>query len=197
MTLPHQPNLVPHNHPLGRRVAVFGAGGKTTLAGAIARKRGLAFIELDQIQHMQGWVRRPDHEIRQIVTNRMDSSPRGWVTDHNFEFILERADTLIVLELPFRTIFWRRLKRSIKRAWTKELVCGGNRETFRQHLASRDSAILEMWQKRKRYSRIMETTAPHIPPGVSTYHITTPCQLEEFYKTQGLSRNPSLTTTSP
>ena len=183
-------NLVELSHPLGQHVAVFGAGGKSTLASAIARKHNLEFIEIDWIQHMPGWQRRPDEEVKKIVTERIDSSPRGWVTDHNVPFILERADSVILLELPFRTIFWRRVKRSVRRAWTKELVCGGNTETFRQHFTSRQSAILEVWQRRKRYSRIYETISRHIPPGVDLFYLRTPRELDQFYEFHDLSRNP-------
>ena len=136
-------NLVELNHPLGNRIAVFGAGGKTTLAKAIARSCDLELIEIDWIQWMPGWRLRTDDEIKQIVTERMDSSPPGWVTDHNVRFILGHADSVVLLDLPFRTILWRRLTRSIRRAWTKEMVCGENTETFRQHFTTRDSAILE------------------------------------------------------
>ena len=77
-------NLVELGHPFGRRVGVFGAGGKSTLAGAIARKHDLELIELDEIQWMPGWQRRADEEVERIVTERMDSSPQGWVTDHGY-----------------------------------------------------------------------------------------------------------------
>lgn len=40
-------NLAKHSRPLERYVGVFGAGGKSTLASAIARKYNLEFIELD------------------------------------------------------------------------------------------------------------------------------------------------------
>ena len=167
---------------------VFGAGGKSTLAGAIARKHGLELIELDWIQWMPGWQPRSDEEVERIATERMDSSPQGWVTDHNFMFILQHAESVIILELPFRTIFWRRLKRSVRRAWTKELVCGGNTESFRQHLTTRESAIWEAWQRRKRYRRIYERTSPHVPPGVDLFYIRTPRELDRFYDIHGLTR---------
>ena len=138
---------------------------------------------------MPGWQLRPEEEVKKIVTERMDSSPRGWVTDHNFRFISERAETVIVLELPFRTIFWRNLKRSIRQAWTKELVCGGNTETLKQHFTSGESMILETWRRRKRYSRISEVISGQARPGVNLFYIRTPRELDQFYEIHDLSRN--------
>ncbi|HAL48658.1 MAG: hypothetical protein FI707_07250 [SAR202 cluster bacterium] len=193
MPVADQVNLVKPSHPLGDRVSVFGAGGKTTLAKAIARRRDLELIEIDWIRWMPEWMLRTDDEVEKIVTERMESSPRGWVTDHNERFLLQRAESVILLELPFRTIFWRRLTRSIHRAWTKEPVCGGNTETFRQHFTSRESAIWEAWQRRKRYGRIYETVSGQIPPGVDLYRIRTPRELDRFYQFHDLSRKAPLT----
>ncbi len=63
MSLADHVNLVKLGHPLGRHVRVFGAEGKSTLASAIARKYGLAFMELDIIEHLPGWRRRPDEDV--------------------------------------------------------------------------------------------------------------------------------------
>ena len=111
------------------------------------------------------------------------------VTDHNFRFILERAETVIVLELPFRTVFWRNLKRSIRRAWSKELVCGGNTETFRQLLTPGESMIFETWRKRKRYGRISGLISGQARPGVDLFYIRTTGELDQFYEIHDLSRD--------
>ncbi|MCH8222237.1 MAG: hypothetical protein IH868_02380, partial [Chloroflexi bacterium] len=91
------PNRVALDRPLGRHIAVFGRAGKTSLARAIAAKHGLEFIEIDNIHHMPGWEERPDEEILQIVTERMDGSESGWVVDHHhrsvISAVLSRADT--------------------------------------------------------------------------------------------------------
>ena len=66
MSVTDRVNPVELSHPLGRYVSVFGAGGKSTLASAIARKHNLEFIELDWIQHMPGWLRRADEEVNRV-----------------------------------------------------------------------------------------------------------------------------------
>jgi adenylate kinase family enzyme len=185
-------NLVQLDHPLGKRIGVFGAGGKTTLARAIARRKNIEFIELDQIRNLPGWNLRPVGEFRQIVAQRMAVNPNGWITDHSHEavqpMIHERADSVIVLQLPFRSIFWRRVKRSLRRAWSGEEVCGGNVETFRQHLLSRDSAILEMWQKRGQYSHYAHRVSMAARSGVDLYVISSAAELDRFYELHGLTR---------
>lgn len=185
-------NAVRLDHPLGRKIAVMGHGGKTTLAKAIARKYSLEHIELDQIANLPGWVRRPTEEFRKIVDERMAANPEGWVTDHYHsavvDMIHERADSLIVLQLPFPIMLWRRTKRSLKRAFTREEVCGGNVESFRQHLFSRQSAILEMWQKRASYSRLTETTSMVARDGTDFYVIRSVKELDRFYRLHGLSK---------
>ena len=114
------PDLVELSHPLPRKVAVFGAGGKSTLARAIALKMDLEFIEIDWINHMPGWQNRPPEEAARMLKGRIDSSPDGFITDHHSSFLREliykNVESAIVLELPWRTIFWRRFKRSMKRA---------------------------------------------------------------------------------
>ena len=173
-------------------MAVFGAGGKSTLARAIAEKMDLEFIEIDWINHMPGWETRPPGDAARMLKERIDSSSEGFVTDHHSSFlrelIYENVESVIVLELPWRTIFWRRLKRSLKRAWTKEIVCGGNTESFWQHFFTRESAIFEIFQKRQRYTTIFDRAFSEAPAGIHFYRIQTVKQLDEFYGLHSLVR---------
>ncbi len=70
-------------------------------------------------------------------------------------------------------------------------------ETFWQHFATRESAILEILQRRKRYSVIGKTVSAESPPGLDFYFIQTAGQLDEFYKVQGLSKNTPATAGGP
>ncbi len=184
------PNSVELDHPLGRRIAVFGRAGKTSLAKAIATTYGLEFIEIDWIHHMPEWEERSDEEILKIVTQRMDGSESGWVVDHHhrsvISAVLSRADTLVLITLPWRTLFWMYLKRSFRRSWTGEPIAGGNRETWRVSFASRDSHLWHLIRTRKNDYRAR--FEPELSDGTAYYLIESLSELNRFYEIHGLSR---------
>ena len=110
---------------LGKRIGIFGGGGKTTLASAVATKLGVPHIELDAIKHGPNWTERPSDEVARIVEQRLDESGEGWVTDGNYRrvrpIVLSRADTVVVIQIRFAVMFWRILKRSIRPVPAKDL----------------------------------------------------------------------------
>ena len=181
---------VPLDRPLGRRIAIFGRAGKTSLAKAIATKHALEFIEIDWIHFMPNWQERSDDEILEIVTQKMDGAEAGWIVDHHWPStvtaVLGKADTLILINLPWRSLFWMYLKRSIKRSWTGELIAGGNKETWRLNFASRESHLWHTIKTRKNdYRAHFE---PQIPEGTAYYLIESLAELNRFYELHGLTR---------
>ena len=122
----------------------------------------------------------------------MDESSEGWVTDGNYRrvrpFVLARADTVVVIQIPFAVMFWRILKRSIRRAWSRELLWNGNRESWRMTFASRESILLEIVGKRKRYASAGATIAGETPAGTKFVLISGAGELDEFYRVHGLER---------
>jgi len=66
------------------------------------------------------------------------------------DLVTSQADMIVYLNLPWRVKFWRVLKRSIVRAWTRELIGGGNVETRRQFF-SREAPWWEYISQRKRF----------------------------------------------
>lgn len=90
---------------LGDRICILGPSnsGKSTLADAIARKRGLPAIHLDQLYHLPGtdWVPRPRADF--IALHDEAIAGERWVMDGNYSVCMpqrfERATGLIMLEI--------------------------------------------------------------------------------------------------
>ena len=81
----------------------------------------------------------------------MDGSYHGKLGDS----VLDRADFVVWLDLPFRTVARRIWVRTMRRIRTREELWAGNRETWRDAFFSRDS--LFVWivtthrSRRRRY----------------------------------------------
>jgi adenylate kinase family enzyme len=111
-------------------------GGKTTTARRLASALGVPHIELDALHHDRGWQEAPADVFQARVLAAFEAAPDGWVTDGNYgsklgPVVLERADTAVLLALPFRVAFWRALRRTIVRTITREELWNGNREQAR------------------------------------------------------------------
>lgn len=141
----------------GKRIAVVGVtgSGKTTLASNLASALGLAHVELDALRFGPGWSEPPDEVFRQRVIAAL-SAP-GWVVDGNYSRVRDitwkLADTIIWLDYPFLTSFWRLLRRSYRRVVLQEELWNNNRETLRTLLFEKDALIpwfFKTFQRRRR-----------------------------------------------
>ncbi len=179
-------------YPLGRRIAVFGKGGKTTLGRALATRFGCEFVELDALRHLAGWEERPDDDMRAETTSVLDVAETGWVVDGNYgilrDLIFDRVDTVIVLALPWKVMFWRTFKRSLGRAFRREELWNGNRESFWLTFFTRDSVVYDMWWRRDHFRNMAEEFEGQIPDGIETHIIRSSRALDDFYEKHGLSR---------
>jgi len=179
-------------YPLGRRIAVFGKGGKTTLARALADRFGIEFVELDAIRHLAGWNERPDDDMRAVVTATLDRAEMGWVTDGNYRivrrFIFDRVETVIVLALPWKIMLWRTFKRSLRRSLKREELWNGNRENFWTTFFTRDSVVYDLWRRRHHFRDILTEISEGAPEGIDIHIIRTTKSLGAFYEKYGLRR---------
>ncbi|MCX8251952.1 MAG: adenylate kinase [Dehalococcoidia bacterium] len=180
------------SYPLGKRIAVFGKGGKTTLARALADRFEFEFVELDAIRHMAGWVERPDDDFREVVTASLDGAQRGWVTDGNYltvrRLIFDRVETVIVLALPWKIMLWRTFKRSLRRSYKREELWNGNREKFWLTFFTRQSVVYDLWWRRNHFRNFAKEISSGAPEGIDMYIIRSPKSLEELYEKYGLQR---------
>lgn len=131
---------------MGPRVSVIASAsgnGKTTFGRALADRLGVPFVELDALVHGPNWVETPDDALRAQLTPVV-TGEAGWVIDGMYrrklgDMVLERADIVIWLDLPLRVWLPRLVRRTIRRARTREPLWNGNRESWRDAVGGRNS----------------------------------------------------------
>jgi adenylate kinase family enzyme len=119
-----------------QRVLIAGTSGagKSTLAAKLSRVRRLPYTELDSLFHGPGWQPRPEFldDVRAVAAGK------SWVSEWQYPaarpLLLARADTLVWLDFPRRTVMHRVLRRSLRLAVTRRPVFNGNTEGFRDWL---------------------------------------------------------------
>ena len=104
---------------LGERICIVGPSnsGKSTLADAIAKKRGLKAIHLDQLYHLPNtdWQARPTDEFLALHDEAI--AGERWVIDGNYSKCLpqrlERATGLILLDVSTAASLLRYVRRTL------------------------------------------------------------------------------------
>jgi adenylate kinase family enzyme len=142
------------------KIAVVGTSGsgKTSVARRLAERYDVPHVELDALHWGPNWTPCPADEFRERVQQAL--TPDGWVADGSYhgklgDSVLERADLVVWLDLPFRVVAGRVWVRTLRRIRNREELWGGNRETWREAFFSRDS--LFVWivtthrSRRRRY----------------------------------------------
>ncbi len=155
---------------LGRRIVVYGpaCSGKTTVADHIAQHIGVPHVELDAVFWQPDWVEKPTEEFRADVSALLNRHVDGWVFDGNYsnvrDLILPQVDTVVWLQLPFRTVYWRALKRTVGHILRRTPLWGHSYETFRNSFLSRESLlfyIIMNWRRYKRVGQSLEEIPHH------------------------------------
>jgi adenylate kinase family enzyme len=143
-----------------RRVNVKGTSGsgKTTFGAELARRLDLPFVELDALHHGPDWYEPTAEEFSATVREAMDALPDGWVIDGNYEsklgsLVLDQADTIVWLDLPFALKFRRVWRRTLTRIREDVELWSGNKETWRAAFLSRDSLFWWMTKSHVRHRR--------------------------------------------
>ena len=181
---------------LGRRILLWGGGGKTTLSRALGQKLGLPVVELDALYWQPGWKESESDDFRRRVAETLTGHRDGWIVDGHYTshlggYVVERADTIIWIDLPWRTIFWRISTRAFARARDGRKICGDNVESWRHTFFSRKSLIL--WYIEQRLSGGHARSIARREQLIAEYggnaqrlRIRHPRALDRFYRTQEL-----------
>ena len=118
------------------RINILGMSctGKTSLGRAVADRLGVPHIELDRLYWEADWTPASDDTFRARVADAL--AAETWVADGGYQMardiIWSRADTVVWLDYPLRTILPRWARRTIGRIRSgSEFWPGtGNRESL-------------------------------------------------------------------
>lgn len=172
-----------------RRVVVVGSSGsgKTTVARELARALGSKHVELDALHHGPNWTEASAEELRGAVTRELENAG-GWVVDGNYhgklgDFVLERADTVVWLDLPLRTCLIRLWHRTLHRVRDDVELWNDNRETWRGAFWGRESlfwfTIRIHYARRRRWPARFERLS-----NLDVVRLRTPREVDAFLARQ-------------
>ncbi|MPZ27752.1 MAG: adenylate kinase [Micromonosporaceae bacterium] len=159
--------------PDGYRIWVVGGFGcgKSTLSQALAKARQLPYIELDGVFWQPGW-RPADPAQFAAEVERATSGPR-WIVDGQYEqlrpLLLDRVDTIIVVDARRTTAQRRIINRSATRFRARERLWNGERESLR----SVTTMLVQAWRQHPRTRLVNRQLLAAAAPGVRTIHMWT------------------------
>ena len=150
-----------------RRIAVIGngGGGKSTLARALGRHLGIPVHEVDEVQWLAGWRRAPLDEV--AFTLDAWAAGDSWIIDGFgpwpvIDRRMGRADTIVYIDLPFRTHLWWAAKRQVvslvrRRAWAGQSAPPPSVRLFRtlRRVHAMRSELLELVTKSGRAAKLV------------------------------------------
>ena len=131
--------------------------GKTQFARRLAEILRVPHIELDAIHHLPEWEPIDPETFLGEVEAR--TSGDGWVVDGNYRTVVvdgpvwQRADTVVWIDLPRRTVMRQVIGRTLRRVIRREELWNGNREPLRNLYAwdPYKSIIRWSWTQHAKY----------------------------------------------
>jgi adenylate kinase family enzyme len=174
-------------------VVVVGSSGsgKTTVAAALAETLGVKCVELDALHHGPNWTEATADELREALAREIDDVD-GWVVDGNYfgklgDFVLERADTVVWLDLPLRTSLVRLWHRTLYRIRNDVELWNGNRDSWRGAFWGRES--LFWWTIRHHDRRGRRGSARFAKiPNLMVVRLQSPAEVDAFLASAAASR---------
>lgn len=148
-----------------QRINVIGTSGsgKSTFSKQLSDITGYPHIQIDALFWKPNWEPSDDQEFLPLLESTLEQE--SWILDGNYQKTApvkwKNVEAVIWLDYSYPLTFYRILKRTIKRSFTREKLWGtNNREQFMKGFFSRESIIWWMMKThspyRKEYSLIME-----------------------------------------
>ncbi|MBH1963411.1 MAG: AAA family ATPase [Comamonadaceae bacterium] len=168
---------------LGPRICILGPSnsGKSTLACAISRQRGLPVIHLDQLFHQPhtDWKPRPQAEFIHLHDQAIQQ--HQWVMEGNYtrtiEQRMQRATGLILLEVSTATSLFRYFRRT----WFEHDRPGaleGGQDSIKWQMI-RHIAVVTPRNRRRSAELYEKVRLPKVK-------LATTAELSRFYRTEQL-----------
>lgn len=167
-----------------RRINIVGTScsGKTTVARDLARRLAMPCVELDALFWGPQWTPQPTDAFRE----RLATSLAGdrWVADGGYAAVRDitwsRADTVVWLDYPMRTVLGRWARRTVARIRSGEEFWPGtgNRESVRNALR-RDGLLWWILTTHRRRRRTM-TAAMHERADLRWIRLRSPAEADRW-----------------
>ena len=148
-----------------RRVVVAGTSGsgKTTVAARIGAALAIPHVELDALHHGAGWVPRAEF----VADVERFAAGGAWVCEWQYgalrDLLASRAELLVWLDLPRRTVMRQVVVRTLRRRFRHEVLWNGNVEPpLRTILTDPEHVVRWAWTGHRR-------TAPRVLAAAARY----------------------------
>jgi adenylate kinase family enzyme len=166
---------------VGNRVVVTGlaGSGKSTFTLALAGKTGLPVIHLDLCFWKPGWVAPSETEWRS--KQRAVLAGDAWIADGNYHETLdlrvERADTVVVLDMPWWLCSGRALLRGFRMPGELPVGCD---YSHRRRLRDEWLLAVRIWRKRRAEPEHEREILSQRGPSVTLHTLTSKRAVREF-----------------
>jgi len=153
-----------------RRILVYGVtgSGKSTAALRIGERLGLPVTLADELTWLPGWQSVDEDEQRRIFAGVVEGD--GWVLDTAYgtwrDVVVPRAELVVGLDYPRWFSLQRLVRRTVARIRTKEPICNGNVETWRDGFFSKDAIFLwhfRSWRRKRKTMRALAAASDGPP----------------------------------
>ena len=144
---------IPRAISVGRRVVVSGmaGAGKSTFSRALSAKTGLPIVVLDVHFWLPGWAEPAEAEWREKQKRLLAGD--DWIADGNYhatlDLRLERADTVVFLDIRWWICAWRALVRGVRTRPVDFELPNGCDESRLRRLRDEWCLVWRIWRVRR------------------------------------------------